>query len=295
MFKLDTDASNTAIGAVPSQLQDGQEQVIAYYRRALSRPERNYCVTRRELLAMTKSDMEETKAVLSEEVLRRFEAPEAKLESTMLEVAFWRHRTVKAETLLAAKNSKTQDVAAEEKMEERAASTSSDSDSVEGPAEAAAPSIASKEGGGPMTDSSDGEGYQSSNRRRRRKRARPVSSSEDNSKAHILSTDSGQRKDPRRGAQPKTSQPEDNTSEKKKQATPAAQQLDVEQRKKQATPATQQQSERWSKVPPIVLREEDKYDEITRRLMAKKINYGYGVTTTRESELTLQLPKITGK
>ncbi|ENN80821.1 hypothetical protein YQE_02764, partial [Dendroctonus ponderosae] len=42
-------------------------------------------------------------------------------------------------------------------------------------------------------------------------------------------------------------------------------------KKKQATPAAQQQSERRSKVPPIVLREKDKYDEITRRLMAKKL------------------------
>ncbi|XP_048517395.1 uncharacterized protein LOC125502627 [Dendroctonus ponderosae] len=219
--------------------------------------------------------MEESKVVLAEEVLRRFEALEAKLESTMMEVAFWRERAVKAETLLAAKNSKMQ-----ETMEESAASTS-ESETVEGPAEATAPSTAAKEGRGPVTDSSDGEGYQSSNRRRRRKRARPVSSSEDNSRTKTLSTEPGQRRDPRQGAQTqttKTSQPEVDIG-KKKQANPAAQQLDAEQQNKQATPAAQQQSQRRTKVPPIVLREKDKYDEITRRLMDKKINYGCGVTT----------------
>ena len=51
-FLLDTDASNTGIGAVLSQLQNGQERVVAYYSRALTRPERQYCVTRRELLAV---------------------------------------------------------------------------------------------------------------------------------------------------------------------------------------------------------------------------------------------------
>jgi len=51
-FRLDTDASNFAIGAVLSQLQDGQERVIAYASRTLNSAERNYCVTRRELLAV---------------------------------------------------------------------------------------------------------------------------------------------------------------------------------------------------------------------------------------------------
>ncbi|KAH1016966.1 hypothetical protein HUJ05_007707 [Dendroctonus ponderosae] len=48
------------------------------------------------------TDMEESNAVLAEEVLRSFVALEAKLDTTMLEVAFWRDRAVKAETLLAA-------------------------------------------------------------------------------------------------------------------------------------------------------------------------------------------------
>ena len=52
MFVLDTDASNIAIGAVLSQLQGGVEKVIAYGSRTLSKSERNYCATRRELLAL---------------------------------------------------------------------------------------------------------------------------------------------------------------------------------------------------------------------------------------------------
>ena len=51
-FLLDTDASNVGVGAVLSQVHDGKEKVIAYYSHALSRPERNYCTTRRELLAV---------------------------------------------------------------------------------------------------------------------------------------------------------------------------------------------------------------------------------------------------
>ena len=51
-FVLDTDASNFGIGAVLSQVQDGEERVIAYASRTLTKPERRYCVTRRELLAV---------------------------------------------------------------------------------------------------------------------------------------------------------------------------------------------------------------------------------------------------
>ena len=51
-FILDTDASKSAIGAVLSQEQDGKERVIAYASKTLNRAEENYCVTRRELLAI---------------------------------------------------------------------------------------------------------------------------------------------------------------------------------------------------------------------------------------------------
>ena len=51
-IKLDTDASAYAIGAVLSQVQDGKARVIDYGSRCLDNPERNYCVTRREMLAV---------------------------------------------------------------------------------------------------------------------------------------------------------------------------------------------------------------------------------------------------
>ena len=51
-FRLDTDASDWAIGAVLSQSQDGCERVIAYGSRLLSIAEVHYCTTRKELLAI---------------------------------------------------------------------------------------------------------------------------------------------------------------------------------------------------------------------------------------------------
>ena len=52
IFILDTDASLSGIGAVLSQLQGGHEKVISYASRTLSKSQRNYCVTKRELLAV---------------------------------------------------------------------------------------------------------------------------------------------------------------------------------------------------------------------------------------------------
>lgn len=51
-FILGTDASNTDIGCVLSQLQCGSERVIAYGSKVLQQSQRNYCTTRRELLAI---------------------------------------------------------------------------------------------------------------------------------------------------------------------------------------------------------------------------------------------------
>ena len=51
-FILDTNASDFGMGAVFSEIQDGEEKVIAYASRTLSKSERNYSVTKRELLAL---------------------------------------------------------------------------------------------------------------------------------------------------------------------------------------------------------------------------------------------------
>ena len=50
-FILHTDAYDQAIGGVLSQVQDGQERVIAYAGRSLSKPEKQYCVTSKEVMA----------------------------------------------------------------------------------------------------------------------------------------------------------------------------------------------------------------------------------------------------
>ena len=54
-FVLDTDASNYGMGAVLSQKQDNSEKVVCYFSKSFSGPERKYCVTRRELLAIVMS------------------------------------------------------------------------------------------------------------------------------------------------------------------------------------------------------------------------------------------------
>ena len=51
-YILDTDASAYAIGGVLSQVQEGVERPLAFASRCLNDAEKNYCVTRRELLAV---------------------------------------------------------------------------------------------------------------------------------------------------------------------------------------------------------------------------------------------------
>jgi len=54
-YILDMDASDQNVGAVLLQVQEGREVVVAYYSKSLSPAERNYCTTRKELLAVIKS------------------------------------------------------------------------------------------------------------------------------------------------------------------------------------------------------------------------------------------------
>jgi hypothetical protein len=56
-FIVDTDASIVRIGGVLSQVQDGQQRVVAYYEyiKSLNKAERTYCVTGRELLAIVRA------------------------------------------------------------------------------------------------------------------------------------------------------------------------------------------------------------------------------------------------
>ena len=51
-FILDTDASHDCMGSVLSQVQNGQEKVIAYASKKFSQSQRQYCITRKELLAV---------------------------------------------------------------------------------------------------------------------------------------------------------------------------------------------------------------------------------------------------
>ena len=52
LYILDTDASDVGVGGVLSQIQNDQEVVISYGSRTLSPQEKNYFVTRKELLAV---------------------------------------------------------------------------------------------------------------------------------------------------------------------------------------------------------------------------------------------------
>ena len=51
-FVLQTDASSTGLGAVLTQVQNGEENVIAFASRSMQRAEKNYAVTEQECLAV---------------------------------------------------------------------------------------------------------------------------------------------------------------------------------------------------------------------------------------------------
>lgn len=54
-YILACDTSTEGIGTVLSQVQEGQERVVICYSQKFSRPERNYCVAHKELLAVVKT------------------------------------------------------------------------------------------------------------------------------------------------------------------------------------------------------------------------------------------------
>ena len=54
-FLLTTDASDSAIGAIISQVQVGVKKIIAYWSRQLTKVEKNYCTIERETLAIVKA------------------------------------------------------------------------------------------------------------------------------------------------------------------------------------------------------------------------------------------------
>ena len=71
-YVLDTDASDFALGAVLQQYQpDGTLRVIAYGSRALTAPERRYCITRKELLGVVFGLKKYRQHLLGREILVR--------------------------------------------------------------------------------------------------------------------------------------------------------------------------------------------------------------------------------
>ena len=54
-FILDTDASNTSLGAVLSNVINGEERPLVYASRVMSKTETNYCTTKREALAVVQA------------------------------------------------------------------------------------------------------------------------------------------------------------------------------------------------------------------------------------------------
>ena len=68
---LDTDASDKAVGAVLSQVQDSHERVIAYMSKSMNMYKQSNCVTRKELLAVITALRTFRHCLYGEEVLLR--------------------------------------------------------------------------------------------------------------------------------------------------------------------------------------------------------------------------------
>ncbi|KRX39366.1 Retrovirus-related Pol polyprotein from transposon 17.6 [Trichinella murrelli] len=83
-FVQDVDASDAAIGAVLSQtMENGNQVVIAYISRALTRPEQRYCVTRKEMLALFTARTDHN----SLRWLRNFREPEGQVARWLEQLA----------------------------------------------------------------------------------------------------------------------------------------------------------------------------------------------------------------
>jgi hypothetical protein len=67
-FVLDRDASNIAVAAELLQIQKGQEKVVAYGSYILTPEQQNYCVTRRELLAVVRFTRQYEDCLLGKDV-----------------------------------------------------------------------------------------------------------------------------------------------------------------------------------------------------------------------------------
>ena len=74
-FIVDADATDNGVSGVLTQRQEGEEKVITYYRKTFNKAERNYCVTRKELLAIVKAIENFHKYLYGKEFLVRTDHP----------------------------------------------------------------------------------------------------------------------------------------------------------------------------------------------------------------------------
>ena len=102
-FILDVDASNDALGAELLQVKDGKEFVIGFASSRLSPAQRNYCTTRRELLALVKFTSHYRHYLLGREFtvrtdhsslvwLMRFKSPQGQLARWLEELSQYHMR-----------------------------------------------------------------------------------------------------------------------------------------------------------------------------------------------------------